>query len=265
MESMEVFYPLFSAIGYFGIVFVLAEISRKVIEKAVSKHSAFYKFAVELIATIQMCTCVYENAIIVRFYGIYAFFLVVAFLLTLGGIYNRGAFVSPLIPIEQFYYGLIGPGKFLFTILAQTIGGASAFYCARSIWYYTLQYSNVHYDSFIHPECTIAYKVAFPIVVAFEIGACFAMRILISFLAPKFSAIIPFVVSSFLTFALVFIGVPGLNPVVASSRMFGCSGLDPQWFIAVYWVMPVIGWLLGAEVERKLHKPTKKLSKKKTN
>ena len=30
MESMEVFYPLFSAIGYFGIVFVLAEISRKV-------------------------------------------------------------------------------------------------------------------------------------------------------------------------------------------------------------------------------------------
>ncbi|VDM85979.1 unnamed protein product [Strongylus vulgaris] len=43
-------------------------------------------------------------------------------------------------------------------------------------------------------------------------------------------------VAAFLSFALVYVGVPGLNPVVASSRMFGCDGLDTQWFIALYWV-----------------------------
>lgn len=37
--------------------------------------------------------------------------------------------------------------------------------------------------------------------------------------------------------ALAVIGVPGLNPVVASSRLQGCPGLDLQWFIMLYWLV----------------------------
>lgn len=59
--------------------------------------------------------------------------------------------------------------------------------------------------------------------------------------------------------ALYYIGVPGLNPVTASSRLQGCPGLDLQWFIITYWVAPVFGWLLASTLDgRRPKKQTKK-------
>lgn len=88
------------------------------------------------------------------------------------------------------------------------------------------------------------------------------------------------------TLALVYVGVPGLNPVVASSRLFGCEGIDTQWFIAIYWVSaqcyscrlnfcdalifplqicPVIGWLSAAALQKSMTKKATKKLKKKSN
>ncbi|KAK6009603.1 hypothetical protein OSTOST_25459, partial [Ostertagia ostertagi] len=58
-----------------------------------------------------MCTCVYENSVMVKHYGPMAFFFTVTSLLTVGSFVNRGAFVSPLAPIEAFLYGIIGPTR----------------------------------------------------------------------------------------------------------------------------------------------------------
>lgn len=49
--------------------------------------------------------------------------------------------------------------------------------------------------------------------------------------------------------ALLFVGVPGLNPTVASSRLQGCDGLNTVWFILTYWICPVIGWMLSAFID----------------
>lgn len=48
------------------------------------------------------------SAIILRHYGAVGFFFVVASVLFLGGCVNRGAFISPLAPIELFFYQTIG-------------------------------------------------------------------------------------------------------------------------------------------------------------
>ncbi|PIO72229.1 hypothetical protein TELCIR_05853 [Teladorsagia circumcincta] len=110
----------------------------------------------------------------VKHYGPMAFFFTVTSLLTVGSFVNRGAFVSPLAPIEAFLYGIIG-------------------------------------------------------------------------------------------FALIYVGVPGLNPVVASSRLFGCEGMDTQWFIAVYWICPIFGWMAAAALEKSMAKRAPKKLKKKSN
>jgi len=56
--------------------------------------------------------------------------------------------------------------------------------------------------------------------------------------------------------------VPGLNPVVTSSRLQGCAGLDHQWFIMTYWCCPVMGWLIAACLDPKTKKAKAKSSSK---
>jgi len=72
-----------------------------------------------------------------------------------------------------------------------------------------------------------------------------------SFVA-SFGSVVPVVFAFALSFALSQIGVPGLNPVTASSRLQGCPGLDLQWFMITYWVAPVVGWLSAASLDRRL-------------
>ncbi|EYC34615.1 hypothetical protein Y032_0001g55 [Ancylostoma ceylanicum] len=265
-SDISFYYPAISAVIYYITVFTIAEITRKVLERTVHKSSSFYVFAVELIATAQMCTCVYENSVMVKYYGPLAFFFTVTSLLTVGSFVNRGAFVSPLAPIEAFYYGIIGPARLLTLLSAEAIGGFTAFRFARSLWWHSLQYSQAHFENFTNPACTINYKIAFPLVIAFEIVGSFLLRLILPNLPLRGkSYTVSATVAAFLSFALVYVGVPGLNPVVASSRLFGCEGIDTQWFIALYWICPVIGWLAAAALQKSMTKKATKKLKKKSN
>lgn len=59
--------------------------------------------------------------------------------------------------------------------------------------------------------------------------------------------------------------MPGLNPVVTSSRLQGCAGLDYQWFIMTYWCCPVVGWLLATCLDPKTKKTKAKSSSKQSS
>ncbi|CAJ0606537.1 unnamed protein product [Cylicocyclus nassatus] len=264
--DLSYYHPAISAVIYYVTVFSIAEITRKVLEKTVQKSSSLYVFAIELIATAQMCTCVYENGVMVRYYGPIAFFFTVTSLLTAGAFMNRGAFVNPLGPIEAFYYGIIGPARLLTLLSAEAIGGFTAYRFARTLWYHSVQYSQAHQEIFSNPYCAIQYKISFPLVIAFEMIGCFLLRLILPNLPIRGKSFtVAATVAAFLSFALVYVGAPGLNPVVASSRMFGCDGIDTQWFIALYWLCPVIGWLSAAALQKSLTKKAPKKLKKKSN
>ena len=198
-----------------------------------------------------MCTAVFENALVIRKYGNIGFFLVVIALQLSGNFLNRGAYVSPLPVIEQFLNSKIRPDKFLALLSAQTIGGYSAFRLANALWYYSLNYSADHFQLFEHLPCAIVYKVPYSYAFLNELVGSFLLRYIINRLpnSSKFY-ITPALVASLLTFSLSFIGIPGLNPVVTSSRLQGCPGLDLQWFMITYWVCPAIGWLLAAQLDK---------------
>ncbi|CAI5440690.1 unnamed protein product [Caenorhabditis angaria] len=259
------FYPLYSALAYYSAVFAIGELARFLVTKYVSPRGNSQLFAIELIGTIQMCTCVYENGIIVKNYGLNAFFIVVGLLLTAGGIFNRGALTNCVPIIEDFFYSACSSSKFLAILTAQLIGASFASKCAYFIWNWTSQYSQSHLENALNTTCILQYKQSAGIVIAFEIFGAFAMRILIAKIAarPSLRKTIPFVVSLYLTAALYIIGVPGLNPIVATARLFGCQGIDNHVFVILYWICPVVGWLGGAHfVRNSAVTPVKKSSKK---
>ncbi|VDK45961.1 unnamed protein product [Anisakis simplex] len=238
------FGPFFIAYCFYITVFVLAEFARKLVDRYVPPNKLTYTFCIEAIATAQMCTCVYENV---------GYFFVVTTLLLAGGAMNRGAFVSPLKPIEMFYFGSIDSDRLLSVLAGEFLGGYSAYRLARQLWYWSLNLATDHASSYATTHCKLMYKVPFSYAFTFEIFACFLIRTIVTRLPIKTTRYaVPLILSGFLTFALTFIGVPGLNPTIASSRLQGCDGLDTKWFILTYWICPTIGWMLSAIVDNRL-------------
>lgn len=182
MVSPEVIFPALVSIIFYLVVLFLAELARKLLDYVVKKNSKLYVFLIELIGTLQMCTCVYENGIclihlnyflgiIIKYYGICGFFFVAFTLLIIGRLINRGAYVSPLTPIELFVNGKLrylfffliyfSSDKFLSIIVAQTVGGFAAFRCANALWYYSTAYSSDHFSFYKQLPCAITYKVIY--------------------------------------------------------------------------------------------------------
>ncbi|VDN55393.1 unnamed protein product [Dracunculus medinensis] len=248
------YFSLIIAYSFYGVVFIVGEIARRIVERFISPGNVLHCFLIEAIATAQMCTCVYENAIILRHYGAVGFFFVVASVLFLGGCVNRGAFISPLAPIELFFYQTIGIERFLALLSAELIGAYSAFRIARQLWYWSLDLSVDHILNYeTSTFCSFTYKVPFALVLGFEIIACYLMRTIFSYVSVMNykQYFIPPIISAFLTIALVIIGIPGLNPIVATSRWYGCDGLTTSWFITVYWTCPIIGWMASAIMQKR--------------
>ncbi|KAF1764830.1 hypothetical protein GCK72_004780 [Caenorhabditis remanei] len=255
--SSEYYFPLYSALGYFALVFGLGEVARILTAKYVSSRGNSQLFLYELIGTIQMCTCVYENGIIFKNYGFPAIFLCVGLLLTAGGIFNRGAWTNCAPIFEQFIFGNLGSTKFITILSAQLIGATFASKFAYLIWNLTAPYSSAHLENASNLDCQTA-----GIVIAFEIVGAFVVRVVVAQLLarPALIRLIPFAISAYLTLALYIVGVPGLNPIVATARLYGCQGIDTSSFMILYWFCPVLGWLAGAYVVGQKG-PAKKTSK----
>uniref|UniRef100_A0AC35U6D5 Aquaporin n=1 Tax=Rhabditophanes sp. KR3021 TaxID=114890 RepID=A0AC35U6D5_9BILA len=240
--------PATVAIVFYIACFTLGEICRTITTRIFKQGTLPYIFLIEAIGTLQMCTCVYENGIMVKYYGPMGFFFTVTVLLAMASTYNRGSFGSPLAPIEMYCFNVIPLPKLLTVLFGQVLGGAYAFVCAKLLWYYTQHLANEHSFQFKYAhKCVMNYKVDFIYVLLFEFVGCFVLRFLISKMSEKvkFYAI-PVLVSSLLTSGIIFVGVGGLNPTVAASRLYGCLPVDKVWFVITYWITPVLGWLSAA-------------------
>ncbi|CAI2326823.1 unnamed protein product [Caenorhabditis sp. 36 PRJEB53466] len=228
--SSEFYYPLYSALGYFAFVFGVGEISRILAAKYTKGNAQLFLY--ELIGTIQMCTCVYENGVIFKNYGFPA-------ILSLTN-------CAPII--EQYYYNNCSSTKLLTVLTAQLIGATFASKFAYAIWNLTAAYSTAHFENAAQLDCVLQYKQSAGVVIGFEIAGAFLVRVVVAYLAarPSLAKTIPFAISLYLTAALYIVGVPGLNPIVATARLYGCQGIDNHSFLVLYWICPIVGWILGS-------------------
>ncbi|KAK6013525.1 hypothetical protein OSTOST_21156, partial [Ostertagia ostertagi] len=190
--------PLLAAVCYYGTVLGTAELSRRILDRTIAKKSSFHRFLIEVIGTAQICTCVFENAVIVQHYGVSSFFIVTSVLGFIFSSTGRGSYGTPLSPIELLYYGEMRLSRFLMFLLAEIVGGSIAWHIAKSLWFHSLQYSQAHMEMFVNSQnmCHITHQRDFIFALAFEITGCFVIRLVLprlpsnigKYLAPAFIA-----------------------------------------------------------------------------
>uniref|UniRef100_A0A7E4V0X8 Aquaporin n=1 Tax=Panagrellus redivivus TaxID=6233 RepID=A0A7E4V0X8_PANRE len=235
------FYPLFTAVIYYVFVFTVAEFIRREIEKTKipQKHPYITRVVFEFIATMQMCACVYENGVILRNYGVPGFFVVVVLLLLSAGSWNRGAAVNPIPIIKEVHDNKIDLLLGGSLIAVQFAGAAASSYIAYGIWHVSYDYFLEHRHFYHKLPCAFNYHVPFLAVVAWEFFGNFLIYAIGARLGERKRYAMPVLVSLLLSIAFVYIGVPGLNPITTTGRMFNCKGLNDQWFIFTYCLIPL--------------------------
>jgi glycerol uptake facilitator-like aquaporin len=239
----DYFIPLLVSVTFYAAVFALAEISRRIVDHFISPKRHIYAFFMELAASAQMCTCIYENGVILKNYGVIGFFFTVIGLLIAGGYANRGAFVNPLPVIELAYKNVISIERTFVLLTAQIIGGGLAFRIAEEIWYLTMDLVGDHQYFYENLPCTFTFKHSLMIAMIYEVIGCFALRFIGGKLPGRAKGyLMPAMVSFLLSVAFVYIGVPALNPLTVSARMMKCKGLDQEMFFITYWGLPLVGW-----------------------
>lgn len=70
MYVLQNYLPIVVCVTYYVVVFLLAELSRRVVDLLVKKGTLLYTFLIELIGTAQMCTCIYENGFFLNIFDI---------------------------------------------------------------------------------------------------------------------------------------------------------------------------------------------------
>lgn len=155
---MQAYEPLLISLLYYAIVFTFCELSRQ-LANLIFGNSPFKKYIFEFIAVLQVCTCVYENHLIVKNYGVTGFFLIVFNLLNFHRLVNRGAVISPSVSLERVVDGKMAFNVALGLTVAQLLGALAAYPMARRIWW--MEFNTDHAIQSQKFECVMAYKVGF--------------------------------------------------------------------------------------------------------
>lgn len=152
--------PIVPSIFFYAIVVGFCEICRRGCDKYLQNSGSPLSpkmFLIEAIGALQAITCVYENQLVVKYYGLPGFAVVVFILLNVHRLTNRGCILSPAVVSEQYFRGQIRLFDSFAVVLAELIGGTFAFKLAGLFWRLGLSEQHfVHYDTF---ECILAYKV----------------------------------------------------------------------------------------------------------
>ncbi|CAD6185991.1 unnamed protein product [Caenorhabditis auriculariae] len=251
--------PLFSAIYFYTVVLVGAELSRRLLDLTLSKKSALYRFLIELIGTTQVLSCVIEHGIIKEYYGLTAFFFTLLIVGFLFGVLNRKASCAPLVPIEKYIYGDRSLGHVISILVAEVLGAMLAISLTNKLWALSAPYSDPHLTFMSETACQVTHYRNVPIVLAFETIGAFALRFLLSQLDENIIKYMgPLFVASIFSFATSLIGDSAMDPLVATTLWYGCAGITSQYFLLLYYICPTVGWLLGAYLDRKIKSPSQK-------
>lgn len=152
--------PIISSILFYGIVVGFCEICRRGCDKYLQNSGSPLSpkmFLIEAIGALQAITCVYENQLVIKYYGLTGFAIVVFVLLNVHRLTNRGCILSPAAVSERYFLGQMGLMDSFAVLIAELIGGTFALQLAGVFWRLGLSDQHlIHYETF---QCVLAYKV----------------------------------------------------------------------------------------------------------
>lgn len=154
--------PIIPSIFFYAIVVGFCELCRRGCEKYLTHSGSPWSpkvFLIEVIGALQAITCVYENQLVIKYYGLMGFAIVVFILLNVHRLTNRGCILSPAAISERYLVGQMGLFDCLGVMMAELIGGTFGLHLAGVFWQLGLSdHHFVHYKTF---DCVLAYKVHF--------------------------------------------------------------------------------------------------------
>lgn len=238
--------PILISLAYYLSVFTACELGRRLAWRLLP--SSAVPFVLDALGTLQICTCVYENALVVRYYGVQGFFCAVVCLVTAHSFLNRGASVLPTAALEEaLLRGRIRQATR--SLLAQMVGGYGAFRLAKAVWW--LHLSGDHARQWSAYPCALSWRVPLWLFCAYEVGGSFLIRSIVGRASPGSRRYVAAVVqATLLSIEFAFLGPPGLNPIIAASRLLGCEGLSLRGHLFIYWLCPFLGWLAAAKLHQ---------------
>jgi len=248
--------PVVASIIFYAIVIGFCELCRRSLDVVYGQGSmpprSVKGFLNEAIGTLQAISCVYENQLVAKNYGLLGFALMVFILLNVHRLTNRGCITSPPALLERTFLGhirLLDAGTIL---LAELVGAALAFRLATLVWKLGVSPEQaVLGESF---QCILAHKVPLIFVAAYEFIAVFLIRTIIGLSSRRKPSWTPYVaaaaISCGITSGFAIVGPVALNPIIAFGRLGGCEGLTLYNHLLTYWVAPASGWIAAWMVER---------------
>lgn len=152
--------PIVSSIFFYAIVVGFCELCRRGCDKYLQNSGSPWSpkvFLIEAIGALQAITCVYENQLVVKNYGLAGFAVVVVVLLNVHRLTNRGCILSPAAVSERYLIGQIGLMDSVGVVVAELIGGTFGLQLAGLFWRLGLSDQHfTHYETF---QCVLTYKV----------------------------------------------------------------------------------------------------------
>jgi len=257
--------PVVASILFYAIVIGFCELCRRALDAVYGQGSrpprSVKGFLTEAIGTLQAISCVYENQLIAKNYGLLGFALMVFILLNMHRLTNRGCIASPPALLERTFLGHIRPLDAVTILLAELAGAAMAYRLATLVWRVGISPEHVALgESF---QCVLAHKVPLLFVAAYEFLAVFLIRTIVGMSARRKPGWTPYVaaaaISCGISSGFAIVGPVALNPIIAFGRLGGCQGLTLFNHLLTYWLAPASGWMAAWAVERSLAQQGKKI------
>lgn len=152
--------PIIPSIFFYAIVVGFCELCRQGCDKYLQNSGSPWSpkvFLIEAIGALQAITCVYENQLVVKHYGLIGFAIVVFVLINVHRLTCRGGILSPAAVSERYLIGHMGLSDCFAVVMAELIGGTFGFQLAGLLWRLGLSDQHfVHYETF---QCVLSYKV----------------------------------------------------------------------------------------------------------
>ncbi|XDB48088.1 hypothetical protein AB1E18_001672 [Capra hircus] len=233
---------------FFLATFALCQAVRRA-AKALLPGGTYAHFAREVAGTAQLGACCLEMRMLVELgpwalgFGPDLLLTLVFLLLLVHGATLDGASANPTVSLQRFLLAEASLPSTLLELVAQALGVQAAGALTRLYWAWGL--SDLHLlQSLMDPHCSSALRTAAPHGALLEGSCAFLLHLALLRLqgsravhrAPAVALLLTAVAGTAGPLTSAF-----LNPTLAASVTFRCSGHSLLEYIQVYWLGPVTG------------------------
>jgi hypothetical protein len=237
---------LLVSVGVICTTLIISEVIRRILFAVFgnSNNAIVLRILLEFVAMFEVLVIAYERGILGTTYGVIGWSSPL-FLVSLWRSYSwKNIRACPYVLMEEWICNAISTLSLILLIAAELAGGLAAFgYFTKHVW--SQQFSNAHAlkISTLHRGCHWTIPGHFLEAAGYEAAYAFTFSLLCRILGRFMttSVLTPVIKAAVFTSLVMHGGL--FNPALASSILYGCSGMTVFEHVAVYWVGASFGGL----------------------